>query len=269
MPVGEPADLTRRALRILTQAALVVVDDVGNARRLLTHYDLTIPIAVASGQTPLDALETGDVALLATGRSPGLSASSRQLVRAAIERGAPVVPIPGPSLPLTALVISGLPADSFVYLGQLTPASACRDLLAAVAGERRTLLGVASPSQVPALLDVMHEMLMPRPLAVVAASEQGADLLWRGTLGSAPDLSQDPPPAGSWVLVVGGARAGASRWDEARLQDEIRAHLALGLGAKEASRRLAADSGWPRREIYRRAVDAARSETNGEEMSNA
>jgi 16S rRNA (cytidine1402-2'-O)-methyltransferase len=224
-PAGDPDDLTLRARRILAEARLVVAERLESARRLLTHHGVaTASSALAEQDAWLAALEAGDVALLLNAGAPGPSGPELALIRAAIERGWPVVPIPGPALSLTALVLSGLPADSFVYLGER------HDLLRDMIGERRTLVLAVSPDQVDSLLAELRDILGERPLA------------------------QRPG-----VLVVGGAQDEPVRWDEARLRAEIHQALRRGLRVKETSQRLAEESGWPRREVYQLAVDLARS----------
>jgi 16S rRNA (cytidine1402-2'-O)-methyltransferase len=268
----------------------VVADDadgrqpMSHTRRLLAYHDIATPLATAAGEVPLAALDKGDVAYLCPGWLLGLPDSGCRLVRAAIERGHPVVPIPGPALPITALVASGLPADSFLYLGELPRQDpAWCDLLASVAGERRTLVVVEQSGRlVPALAD-LQAILGDRPVVIVAAGEVlrsasetesapewSGGVIWRGSLGQAPEAYSGPPEGHSHVqdrpspliLIVGGARgqelgpSGAqARWDEARLRAEIGACLERGLGAREIGRLLASESGWPRREIYRLAVE--------------
>jgi 16S rRNA (cytidine1402-2'-O)-methyltransferase len=302
---GDPGDLTRRALRILREVTLVVADDasgrqpIGRAQRLMTYLDITTPLATSGGEAPLAALEKGDVAYLCPDWLLGLPAAGSRLVRAAIERGHLVVSIPGPALPITALVISGLPADSFVYLGELPRHDpARRELLASVAGERRTLLVVEQPDHLVPMLADLQASLGDRPVVIVAVRgvagfaseaelvrEGGAHVIWRGSLGQVPgDLGKELVPGREamverdlgvhegqpelWdrplplVLIVGGAREPASspsstrgRWDESRLRTEIWACREQGLGAREIVRLLTGESGWPRREIYRLAVE--------------
>lgn len=266
-PPGDPDDITLRARRILAEVTLVGADDADQARRLLAHYDVATPVAKVGDLW--EALDAGDAALLSQGWLPGPSDSSYQLICAAIERGFPVVPVPGPTLPVTALVISGLPADSFVYLGELPrDPSARRDLLALVAGERRSLVAIEWPDRLPGTLVDLVEALGDRSLAVVAASDTGIDVIWRGALGEAPAHLPSPPGQALCTLVVGVAREKADRWDCERLRAEIRACLERELGTKEISRQLAAESGWPRREVYRLAVELARhlpQESEGKE----
>ena len=282
-PAGEPHDLTRRALRILREVTLVVADDEGGrqfmsqAEPLMAHHGITTPLATAEGEAPLAALEKGDVAYLCPGWLLGLPNAGSRLVRAAIERGYPVVPVPGPALPITALVISGLPADSFVYLGNLPRHGPARhDLLASVAGERRSLVVVEQPDRLIPVLTDLQAALGDRPAVIVAASgelesasgiesplERGDGVIWRGSLGQVPEgyanMQDHPYPV---VLVLGGARdqgirssSTPDRWDKDRLRAEIGACLEQGLGAREIGRLLAGESGWPRREIYRLAVE--------------
>jgi 16S rRNA (cytidine1402-2'-O)-methyltransferase len=260
-PAGNPDDLSLRAIRILGEVDLIAAEDLDQAQRLLAHHGVATPLV--SGQPAevagiLEALERGDAALLTAGLSPGPSEASARIVAVAIERGFPVAPVPGPVLPITALVVSGLPADSFVYLGELPEQPlARRSLLASVGGERCTLILRDSPQRLPDTLAELRVSLGGRPLAVVEASGEPGRPIWRGTLGEADGLLLGRLAGGPVALIVGGAREETAPWDEGRLADEIRDGLGRGLRASEISRQLAAESGWPRREIYRRAVQMA------------
>jgi 16S rRNA (cytidine1402-2'-O)-methyltransferase len=211
-----------------------------------------------SGNDHLDALADGDVAYLFSGLSPAVSDAGYRLVRRALDAKYPVVPVPGSSLPITALVLSGLPADSFVYLGELPQDPAARGkLLAATSFEPRTILAQVPYALLPASLADLHCMWGDRPLVLVAPSATGAQVVWCGRLeqsAAASDLVAFP---GVLVLVMGGAAVGAGRWDEGRLSSGVKGLLVEGLGAKEISQQLATVSGWPRREIYRLAVELA------------
>ena len=258
-PAGDPEDITPRALRILGEVVLVVADDVDHAQRLLAAHGLSTPLlASTNADLPPSALDDGDVAVLLEGWSPAPTGPGFQLVRAAIERGFAVVPVPGPCLPLTALVVSGLPADSFVFLGELPRESASRrDLMASVAIARRTLVALGSPHALPELLADLCGVLGDRPLVVVTASERATGVAWRGTLGDAPEDALAESGSELCVLVIGGAREPVERWDEERLQAEVQRRLEQGLSAREIGRALPAESGWPRRAIYRLAVQGA------------
>jgi 16S rRNA (cytidine1402-2'-O)-methyltransferase len=237
---------------------------------LLVGHGLDIPFAEAADtEALLTLLETDDIALLIPGWSLAPSGPGYRLIRAAVKRGFPLVPVPGPSLPLAALVSSGLPADSFVYLGSLPKErGARRDLLASVAAERRTLLALAWPSSLPSTLAELHEICGDRPLVLLCTSDEAGPVTWRGTTGDAAGLELAPPPQdlsvlpGPCALVIGGSQAEAVRWQEDQLEAEIQARLKQGLGTKKLSRELASESGWPRREIYRLAVEIAATGAN-------
>lgn len=258
-PAGDPRDLTRRALRTLRESILVVAEDVGDARQLLDHYGLDTPLAPAATDTCLDALAKGDVSFLCPGQHPAPLGPGYQLIRLALDRGHPVVPIPGASLPVTALIISGLPADSFVFMGELPRDPAERgDLLLTVRSEHCSVLALASRDLLPSALADLPGTLGDRPLALVSSSVRGAELVWRGRSAEASAGPLELALPGPYVLVIGGAPDEAVQWDEERLDAEIRKRQAAGLGAKEISQDLAKSSDWSGRKIYRLCVELAR-----------
>lgn len=268
--VAAPRDLAEelplRVQRILGEVDLILADDLCQARGLLTASQIETPLIAAqmsdqpaSVEPALMALETGDVALLWTDVGFCPSEPCRQILRAAFARGYSVAAVPGPNSVITTLVVSGLPTDSFVYLGQLPgePEARCA-LLASVAQQRRTLVALELPQRLPdALLD-LHHVLGDRPLAVFAPA-LGIRDLWRGSVVNALEAGAVHEHADSCTLVIGGARETAEPWDERRLRTEIQSKLRQGDPAREISRQLARESGWPRREIYRQAVDLSKS----------
>lgn len=281
-PVGGAGDLTRRAARILTKVALIATPDRDQARQLLDQYNIATDLVSAGSAAALDALAVGDLALLAPGWSPGLARPGNQLIAAAVERGFPVVSCPGPALTLTALVISGLPAHSFVHLGHLSRQQFDRgELLASLAAEQRTLVVTTSLQDLPGILQDLHSALGHRPVVVVSTPEGRPDVAWRGTLDEYPSGTQapaagagEPSLAGGSlaesseplpderhsdhvVLVIGGAQGQTYRWEEERLRAEVHALRQQGLSASQIGRQLAARSGWPRRDVYQLAVQDA------------
>ncbi len=252
-PAGDPDAISLRTLRLLQEVAIVVAQDAPRAQRLLAHHALVTPlVGLGEAKDSLTALETSDILLLLDGWRSSPTGSSQDLIQLAIQRGYGVAPIPGPSLPMTALVLSGLPADSFVYLGELPgETTAQQALLAAVADEHRTLVATARTLPLSSLMDTLGQ----RPLALATTSEKGIEIgRWR-TLADAVDSLQDLPPEGPYVLVIGGKAWRAARWEEELLRAEVQARLGERLTAREIGRELSSESGWPRREIYRMAVD--------------
>jgi 16S rRNA (cytidine1402-2'-O)-methyltransferase len=256
-PAGAPQDLTLRARRTLAEADLIAAANPESARSLLARLGIGTGLADVSEQSCLlEALAHGDVALLQDGRQIAPTSGEYRAIRAALDGDYPVVPIPGPSLAITALVISGLPADSFVFLGHLP--SRRQALLASLSAETRTLVALVSPPDLPGLLAGMHAALGDRRFALVCATEAGTEVVWQGELAAGPGGSPAKQGEDLQALVVEGASGAPILWDEARLRTAVRAGLAQGLGAKGVSHALAADSGWPRRAIYDLAVDLAK-----------
>jgi 16S rRNA (cytidine1402-2'-O)-methyltransferase len=156
-------------------------------------------------------------------------------------------------------VISGLPADSFVYLGHLPQLpDRRRALLASLSAETRTLVALALPEDLAGLGAEVHAALGRRQVVLVGATEAGTAVVWRGILIPEPGWHPAESGNGLHVLVVAGAEEATTLWDEARLRAAVRAGLARGLGAKGVSRALADESGWPRRAIYDLAVELAK-----------
>jgi len=256
-PASGPDDVTIRARRILGSVALVAAGDEPVARDLLASLQIATPVTPAARHdTVLHALARGDVALLLSGRSPTPGVDEQSLVGAALAGSFAVVPVPGPVLPLTALILSGLPGDSFVYLGALPREPAARRALGgSLADEVRTLVLLVAPGELLDLVALLLGAWGDRPIALWPASPGAAEGAWRGNLDQV--LAAGQSLAGQeWVLVAGGAPQERGRpWDEDRLRGEIRACLEQGMGVGQASRELAAPSGWARREVYRLSVE--------------
>lgn len=181
---------------------------------------------------------------------PGLSDPGYELVRAALEQGFPVTAVPGPTALVTALVLSGLPTDRFLYLGFLPRrASGRRALLREVAGVRWTLVAFEAPHRLRESLADIEAVLGDRPIAVCRELTKMFEEVWRGTVSGARACFADGEPRGEFTLVIGGAPEEA-RWDEARVRAVLEERLQAGASPARAAREVAALSGWPRRRVY-------------------
>ncbi|RLC76368.1 MAG: 16S rRNA (cytidine(1402)-2'-O)-methyltransferase, partial [Chloroflexi bacterium] len=205
------------------------------------------------------ALQKGDVALISDAGMPGISDPGYPLIKAAIEEGIPVVPIPGPSALVSALVVSGLPTNSFIYLGFLprTPSKRKR-ILERMRNQPYTLVLFEAPHRLLESLDELLEMLGNRPVAIARELTKLHEEIWRGTLEEAIEYFEDNPPQGECTLVIGGAEE--EIWDEETVRRSLKDLLKEGLSLKEASKQLAEISGWNRREIYRLGVELREEE---------
>ncbi len=261
-PIGNLEDITARALRILREASLIAAEDTRHTRRLLARFDIHTPLTsyfehnkLAKLDKVLSALAAGDVALVSDAGTPCLSDPGYELVRAALDAGHTVAPIPGPSALLGALVASGLPTDAFVYLGFLPRKdSDRRRLLASVAREPRTLVAFEAPHRLLDALRDVESTLGDRPVAVARELTKLHEEFFRGAASAARATFEQKEILGEITLVIGGAsEAAQERWDETQVRAEVQRRVGEGMKKKEAARRVAELSGWPAREVYKAA----------------
>ncbi len=264
-PIGNLEDITLRALRILREVPLIAAEDTRQTRKLLERYDIRTPLTPyhehnAARKTPrlLEKLAGGDLALVSDAGTPVINDPGLPLVQAAIREGHTVRPIPGPTAPVAALIASGLPTEAFLYLGYLPRKRAERRArLETVAGLPYTLVLLETPHRLLAALEDLLAVLGDRPLAAARELTKIHEEIWRGNLSQARARFAESAPRGEFTLVVGGASPSSreTRWPPERLRAEIAAALEAGEAPSRLAQRLASASGWPRREIYRRAVE--------------
>jgi 16S rRNA (cytidine1402-2'-O)-methyltransferase len=270
-PIGNLEDITLRALRTLREARVIAAEDTRHTRKLLTHFQIatqTISYHEHSGpartQAVLDALALGDVALVSDAGTPALSDPGQELVRVAIAAGYPVVPVPGPAAAIAALVASGLPTDQFTFLGFLPRRSVeRRALLESVKSTPQTLVVYEAPHRLLACLDDLLAVLGDRQAAIARELTKVHEEWRRGPLSALRAQCASVAPRGEYALVIAGAPpAAASEPDDAtarevRARQMIHALLAEGLGTREAAARVARETGLPRREAYRLALESS------------
>ena len=257
-PIGNLEDITLRALRILRQVSIIAAEDTRSTGRLLAHYQIETPLTsywehnkLSKLETILAALERGDVALVSEAGMPGLSDPGYELIRTAIEAGHPVVPIPGPSAPIAALVVSGLPTSRFLYLGFLPrKAGPRRRLLAEVAPVQYTLLAFESPHRLLETLEDMERILGDREMAIARELTKLHEEVWRGRVSQAHAHFAATPPRGEFTLVIAGATREEVRWGEERVQAALERFLGAGVPRREAIRAVAEMADWPQQEVY-------------------
>jgi 16S rRNA (cytidine1402-2'-O)-methyltransferase len=236
-PLGNLEDITLRALKTLRSVALVACEDTRHTARLLGAHDIRVPLTSYfehnerwKGARILEALRSGrDVALVSDAGTPGISDPGYRLVRDARAEGLPVIPIPGPSAAVSALSVSGLPTDRFLFESPLRAAAALRDMAEAF-GDREAFLCREATK--------LHEEYRRGRLA-----ELGAELEGRAAV------------KGEIALVVAGAPAApAAEADAASLESAMAELLAQGRTRRQAAKEVARRLGLPAREVYRRTL---------------
>lgn len=265
-PIGNLDDISPRALHILGQVSLIAVEDTRHTRKLLNHYHIQTPMTsyfehnkLSKLGVVLAALEQGDVALVSDAGTPALNDPGYELVKAALQAGHRVSPIPGPSAPVAALVASGLPTDAFLFLGYLPrKASERRQKLAQIASLPYTLIFLETPHRLLEALQDLYETLGDRDIAAARELTKLHEEIFRGTLSQARDHFQQQPPRGEFTLVVAGRITSEPPWSSEKLRQALLERLKRGDAPAHIAGEIAALSGRPRREIYQRLMELQR-----------
>jgi 16S rRNA (cytidine1402-2'-O)-methyltransferase len=258
-PIGNLEDITLRALRVLREVSLIAAEDTRVTGRLLHHYDIDTPQSSfhdfsdeAELEHVLQALAGGDVALVSDAGSPGLSDPGFRLVRAAVEAGHAVQPIPGPTAAAAALIASGLPTDRFFFMGFLPrQQGARRAALEEVALLEATLVLYESPHRLLGLLADVEAVLGDRPVAVARELTKLHEEIWRGSVRAARNaFAARERIRGEITVIIGGAPPDAGRWSTERVRNAMAAELARGTRRKKAAGLVAERAGWRKKEVY-------------------
>jgi 16S rRNA (cytidine1402-2'-O)-methyltransferase len=255
-PIGNLEDISLRALRTLREVKLIAAEDTRRTRKLLNAYGIKTPTTSYHQHNKLtkldyilECLKEGDVALVSDAGMPGISDPGYELIVAVSQRGIPLVPIPGPSVVITALAVSGLDAGQFRYLGYLpNRAGARRRQLQEIAGEKATIVVFEAPHRLPAALKDILEILGDRDIAVCRELTKLHEEVFKGKVSEA--IEHFTAPRGEFTLVI----EGSGETEKPKLTDQIKKRLRGmkrgGMGAKEAVAKVAEESGLSRKELY-------------------
>lgn len=258
-PIGNLEDMSPRAVRILRESVLIAAEDTRHTGKLLKHFDITSPLTSYFEHNKLHKIDfilsrlaDGDVAVVSDAGTPAINDPGYELVKAALAAGFDVRPVPGPSAPLAALTVSGLPTDSFLYLGYLPhKANERRKFVGHIGNLPYTLIFLESPYRiVEALGDILSE-LGDRRICVAREMTKMFEEYWRGTVRGALEYFGSQPARGEFTLVVAGAEKTQAVWTESETVAAIKSGLEAGESPSHLSKRLAGESGWNKREIYR------------------
>ncbi len=257
-PIGNLEDFSPRAVRILREVSLIAAEDTRITQKLLTRFEIeTKSLSYHKHnkhdklERVLTALQAGDVALVSDAGTPAINDPGYELVKAAIDAGHQVSPIPGASAPIAALIASGLPTDSFLYLGYLPRKSKERcEKLKEVKDFPYTLIFLEAPHRLLKALEDIDKELGGRPMAAARELTKRYEEFFRGTPAEAHAYFTANEPRGEFTLVIGGKSDAKSPWTEAKLKAALAAGIAAGESPASLAKRLAQESGWKRRAIY-------------------
>lgn len=261
-PIGNLADMTRRAAEILADADIVACEDTRHTRILLDHLGLSKKVVSyhehnkeTAGPKLIEALlEGASVAQVSDAGMPVISDPGADLVRLALADNIPIVPLPGPNAALTALIASGLPATQFVFIGFLPRTSARRkELLASVRNIPFTLIFYEAPHRLRETLKILRETLGDRRAVTARELTKKFETFSRARLSALLSETEETDPRGEYVLIVEGKTEEQEAPPEIDWKEEAD-NLAKNLPIKEAARQVAAKRNLSRRDVYQYLV---------------
>ncbi|MFC2079254.1 16S rRNA (cytidine(1402)-2'-O)-methyltransferase [Candidatus Bipolaricaulota bacterium] len=261
MPIGNLGDITHRAIEVLRSADFILAEDTRTSQRVLNHYEIDTPFfsSVYQGaerqrvSSILSLLEDGKhLALVSDAGTPLISDPGFPLVRAAVEAGYTVVPIPGPCAAITGLIASGLPLDRFRFEGALPRGRGARQsMFATLESQEATSVFYESSHRILDSLQLLTEILPTRRLVLARELTKMHEEFLRGTASELHSrLAEEDRVRGEFVLIVEGAEAAPAADQE--IIDRLLADLDTeALPRKSIVRILTNVLGVPRNEAYR------------------
>lgn len=271
-PIGNLEDITLRALRVLREVDLIAAEDTRRTRKLLTHFDIHTALISyhqhnAAARIPelMTRLKNGDdIAVVSDAGTPGISDPGLGLIQAAIEQGIPVIPIPGPSAVVTALVVAGFETDTFIFAGFVPRRGReKRQFIERVAQDDRTTVLYETPHRLIDTLKMCVTAMPNRPIAVCRELTKVHEEILRGTAHSLLEHFENTPPRGEFVLVISEVSekrgvAESEIGDESQdrpIEEAVMELLAKGYDKKTAIKMVAEERGIPKREVYGAATN--------------
>ena len=211
-PIGNLKDITHRSLELLSNVGLIAAEDTRRTGILLKHHKIRTPLSsfnsynqVKKGKQFIARLIGGhDLALVSDAGTPGVSDPLYHLTRAALDKGIPVVSLPGPSAVLTALVVSGLPVNRFAFEGFLPRKKGRRKLIEELVDEKRTMVIFESPHRIAKTLNELYQAMGSREAVLARELTKIHEELIRGSLEELVVIAEERKLKGEITLVVAG-----------------------------------------------------------------
>ncbi len=263
-PIGNLGDMSHRAIEILSSVALILAEDTRHSRRLLDHYGITTRVSSyhehnEAKETPRLVARLGkgeSIALISDAGTPLISDPGSRLVEASVAAGVKVVPIPGASSVMAALVASGAPLDRFTFFGFIPRKGKERtSAIGEIVQSRMTTVVFEAANRVGATLAALSSAGAGGRSAVVARElTKQFEEFRRGTVAELAEVFEETDPRGEVVLVIGGAAE--AELSESDLTRAARAAREDGLSPRDIMEHLTRDLGAPRNLAYRLAHEA-------------
>lgn len=265
-PIGNLEDMTYRAVRTLQECDIIAAEDTRNTRKLLNHFEITPSMLfsyhehnkAASGPELIRYIIEGkNLALVSDAGLPAISDPGADLVALAVSHGIPVIPVPGANAALSALIASGLPTNTFTFVGFLPrERKDIRTVLSPLRSAQGTLLFYESPHRVIKTLEHLQEAFGNRRIVLARELTKRYEEFLRGTIDECSAWLAEHPPLGEYVIVLEGeskeaaAAADAAWWQELSIEGHVEHYESTGISRKDAMKKAASDRGVAKRDIY-------------------
>ncbi len=269
-PIGNLGDITERVLRTLESVDLIAAEDTRNTLRLLNHFGIKKPLTsyheynkYTKAEELITKLHRGaSIAVVTDAGTPAISDPGEVIAAMCLEQGIRVTSLPGACALITALTMSGMPARRFCFEGFL-PADKKerRYILAQLQREERTTILYEAPHHLRGTLQELYDNLGDRRITLCRELTKKFEEALPMTLASAIEYYGENEPRGEYVLVLAGADRAALEEEKRRNFEEmtLEEHMALytdqGLSRKDAMKKVAADRGVSKRDIYRELME--------------
>ncbi len=264
-PIGNLADLSERAVKVLSEVDFVAAEDTRNSMRLLSYLGISKPMISyfehnkrERGEEIAARLQGGEsCALVTDAGTPAVSDPGEDMVALCAERGIPVCSVPGPCAAIVALTLSGLPTGRFTFEGFLSANKAERKKqLTALDGERRTMIFHEAPHKLrTTLADLCKTFGDERRISLCRELTKKNEEVLRLTLRTAVAYYEENEPRGEYVLVMEGAtEVIAEDWSNVSVQDHVAQYIASGMSKMDAIKAVAKERGVPKNEIYKQVL---------------
>ena len=265
-PIGNMEDITLRVLRTLKEVDIIAAEDTRQSIKLLNFYDIKTPLtsyhehnkAVKGPKLAAMLMDGKNIALVSDAGMPGISDPGEDLIALCYEKGIPVTVVPGATAVITALVLSGLPARSYVFEGFLPSGKKQRrEVIDRMINESRTVVLYEAPHH---LVDTLRELapdMGTRTAVAVRELTKCHETLCRGSISELLSYFETNEPKGEFVLVIKGRdpeeirREAAAQYGDMSIEEHYNKYLAQGLEPKAAMKQVAKDRGVGKRDIYK------------------
>lgn len=262
-PIGNLEDITLRALRILKEVDLIAAEDTRETKKLLDRYNITTPLTSyhkfnlrKKTDLLIRKLKKGaSIALTSDAGMPGISDPGYELIKEAIVEGITVIPVPGPSAAITALAISGLPTDKFVFEGFLPRIKGKRrKILEDLKKESRTIIIYEAPHRTLDTLEDIMSVLGNRKVSVARELTKKFEEVLRGKVKDILVSFKTKKPKGELVIIIEGSKGILEKEIKGSPFDLLNDIIKAGVHKKDAAKIIARYSEVSKNELYKRAI---------------